>query len=1454
MAGKAKIRIPKVLKKIIPKLPIILVIILGIILLLHYSQTITIPLFNNRTLSKNSSPCGFGTILQNNKCVPDKPELLNKLIDQGFIKDENGEIVFDLSDNKHEEIVDLPTWYIDWSTLGYKCNKTISQGLCNINDNNCNSECICGDCAGWRGGNETDCTGTNIGSGRVSCKESKCECADGYCAINGICVSPFKTTKGKKCCPSCSWISPEFKGGCSGSVECDKDLECEESIVELPGIQFYPDINNPNVVLINNICTSESQDDCYLPTHQNAMRRQAYVKIKPNAVSTFDKLCPLVENTAEGENEYECAVTCGETFGLYNNDKNVVSQVDCSKRCLPKLWKWYPVFEELADKSLKYTGGYYQSDELMRYQDSDVDLRICPSETCKTELNLPEISQFQNCTDCTECKIKFSEYTNNNDFVDSKYDCTKCKECILDQYNLNGTMYDVSCSDMIGCNTCKKTDYEFKIVQGFDNKCDTCLGPDPNVENSGCKVFTRDPYVLNQGNISYHNDSVIYNHGGDPSIDYSSGYDPNSVISSCDTGNNKKTCDNTLIIDGTEKIGWGEGFKRIVADCTKNCDIFRKLLFHTRTYNKVGIQYIYPPGDCYAKDFTDGKANYTSACFGPRFLDINTSGLGYIKQVVNTDGFLTNEQIGNDINRFFITDLGHLNFTDEEILKGDFNDETKNWWEKFNLILQPANEQGYKKNYNNITNYFKTMCIESNENTPLKITECNKNNTGIVFKIEKISDSTIKKYGNRLDPYDFHFHIKNSSNQYLSVTPQSDDYKLVLTTDVNKAAAWEMKSNFDKQRYVNAFAKPGELCSQNGDDNWVEDGIILRCEGNKACGRVGNKKYDKNSYDYRCCGEGSDNFQFNEWCSNAGEDGYACGKNGSCKSGDCVGIGVGLCAIRVDAGELCGGGNGDDTWKQDGHTFMCNNNQPCARVGSKHGTMDYDYRCCSVGSQNDGLIEWCRSGGENGFACGKNESCKSGNCASGRCATAVNAGESCGGGNGDDTWEQNGINYTCNNNQPCARVGSKYGTTDFDYKCCSQGSKLHGLVEWCISGSEDGFACGTDQSCKSGDCVGGGSGTGICAIRVNAGEKCGGGNGDDTWKQNGMDYTCNNNQPCARVGSKYGTTDYEYRCCSEGSKTHGLVEWCVNSVENGFACGTDSNCKSGQCEGGGTGTGVCATPLPPGSDCSGGGGFDVWEQNGTTYMCEGNKACAQFTDNNYKCCPNGSIPSPVDSQEWCVGVIENGDRCPADSTCKSGQCVGGRALGYGICAIPLPPGSDCSGGGGFDTWKQNGTTYMCEGNKACAQFSDNNYKCCPNGTVDSVVDHEEWCVGVIENGDRCPTDSTCKSGRCVGGGTHGYGICGIEVGVGEKCPDNGDNEWDVNGTKYACRHGCASVGIGYGDDSWDYEKQCCSDKGFVWSGAQGYWCKGMSPSGMACGSDGACQNNECGGFGVGNCD
>lgn len=626
------------------------------------------------------SLCGLGTKPKGQRCVPDNEVITDILIDQKFINTVDGNIVFTPDYNPSIELPAIPDWFNHWKDKGtYSCQKVISWGECNIPGNNCESPCRCGDCAGWRGGNLTDCDNKTIGKGRVWCnlepgepytfngEPDKCECAYGYCAINGLCVSPYLmngTKNNKRCCPECAFKSPDKQGGCAGGVICDPNIQCEEAIVEVPGKQYKFDMNNQtikdHVKIVTELCPSSSTiGDCYHPQNDDARRQQPYVKVSPTDSNNLQSLIGNPVNTAHGQNEYDCALKCGDiqddtefsgtinsvtglsnrlitvqtnttfsfneiqngdyviisgvegnknangrflvdnvqpstkgSFRLVDSSSNgnyisggtfvrekrqltVGSQVECSKRCLPKLWRWYPIFDN-SEGSLNYTGGYYQSDELMRYLSSEVSLKICPPETCPTEQNIPEFSTFNNCTECEGCKYEYADFPNGNGFYDSKYTCERCNQCLITQPDGLNDTNQIVCKNMTNCDTCINA-IQSTVIQGVNyNECDTCTDKTEDDPKSGCKVYTLDPYITNtEGVAKFRPEATTYNHGADPFVDYSeskieAGYDPNTRNSNCDfyVVNGNKTCDNTL--DG--KKGWGDGWFYSIDDCTKYCD------------------------------------------------------------------------------------------------------------------------------------------------------------------------------------------------------------------------------------------------------------------------------------------------------------------------------------------------------------------------------------------------------------------------------------------------------------------------------------------------------------------------------------------------------------------------------------------------------------------------------------------------------------------------------------------------------------------------------------------------------------------------------------------------------------------------------------------------------------------------------------------------------------------
>lgn len=542
---------------------------------------------NTKCVPNFAHYCGAGTTYNNTECIVDNDAIVNNLINNKFVQYLEGDVVF-IPEYNDMDISPMPTWYETWlNEGGYEAERVISWGFCNVSDN-CNAPCRCGDCAGWRGGNSTDCDSNTIGTGRVFCnlqpgiqwtfsgEPDKCECEYGYVAINGLCVSPFKsqgTTPSTRCCPNCIFYPPrEGTGGCNGSMTCDTSNICEEQKVTLPGTKVNIDINNNKVKVINKLCSESSNDDCYDPNNIDARKRQPYILISPSGNDLYDNLVQKDTNIAHGQNEYECARECGNT---------VNNQVECSKRCLPQLWRWYPVFENMEDSgNMRYTGDYYQSDELMRYLPSDAQLLYCPSGTCETEQNIPDISIFNNCVDCDNCDFIYSGDVNNNGFSDRKYICDNCKTCNLTQQSQLGDLEVIKCNDMTNCNNCVlhttslNPDGSEGIYGLTYNDCDSCNTSNPNNSKSGCKVYTLDPYILHNGNVEFHPGAIIYNHGADPGKNYTNttienGYDPSTRWSKCDFPwfPGKLYCDNTL----NGNIGWGDGYLDEVANCIDGC-------------------------------------------------------------------------------------------------------------------------------------------------------------------------------------------------------------------------------------------------------------------------------------------------------------------------------------------------------------------------------------------------------------------------------------------------------------------------------------------------------------------------------------------------------------------------------------------------------------------------------------------------------------------------------------------------------------------------------------------------------------------------------------------------------------------------------------------------------------------------------------------------------------------
>lgn len=399
--------------------------------------------------------------------------------------------------------IKTPKWMQHWLDKGgYNANNLISgenfwgEGV----------NCDCGDCAAWRGGNTGSCSGYNkSGRGknmnrRVACDvtfdKRRCVCAYPFVPINGICVSPFKYEPNpsdnsmRPCCPPCV-----YNNTCIGIEQCKG--ECKQNLVELPGIKYN--------------CTDINDND-------------------GNIIDISNKNCSIDINTAHGMNEYECAVQC------------TGSQIDCSRRCLPKLWVW----QTLTDSSGNIVG-YRQTNKLVQYENNDYSLEYCPIDNlnCKStlETNIEGGIDIQNCTDCTDCK--WEENTILNEYT---YTCSKCNKCITnkDTGNIDSNGYRILdrlvCEDNIICKGCSEVLDPINSRQNIIG-CNYCLE-----SNNGCIINnigqpqnpgTTNLVTYNKGDSYNPKDNLIWQ-------DFFKFGDSSTAIG-CSTFNKGSTCETIAI-------------------------------------------------------------------------------------------------------------------------------------------------------------------------------------------------------------------------------------------------------------------------------------------------------------------------------------------------------------------------------------------------------------------------------------------------------------------------------------------------------------------------------------------------------------------------------------------------------------------------------------------------------------------------------------------------------------------------------------------------------------------------------------------------------------------------------------------------------------------------------------------------------------------------------------------
>ena len=315
--------------------------------------------------------------------------------------------------------------------------------------------------------------------------------ASGLCPVNGICVGPYENSKlgDEICCPPCIYFSPE-DGGCAGQFACNENVVCQkEKKVEYPGNVIKCDSYNisPKCPDRDTYTTEQLKEDCWSPSHPLENKRIPYVYLSKddfnNNCEIYTLNAPLIddpkikENEYNNINEYECALTCQE---------DNLSPRDCSKRCLPKLWRWYPVITTNTEFH-----GYLQSNDTIRELSPEEapSMKYCPENKCIYDRNIGDFTTLNRCSGCEGCRNITSAL--NPSF--KAYVCDKCDQCLLDIPG-DDQPTTIACTNLNNCSSC--TEYktlDTPLVSDTEDLCNKCNIPD-DPSQGGCTFYTRIAY------------------------------------------------------------------------------------------------------------------------------------------------------------------------------------------------------------------------------------------------------------------------------------------------------------------------------------------------------------------------------------------------------------------------------------------------------------------------------------------------------------------------------------------------------------------------------------------------------------------------------------------------------------------------------------------------------------------------------------------------------------------------------------------------------------------------------------------------------------------------------------------------------------------------------------------------------------------------------------------------
>ena len=219
------------------------------------------------------------------------------------------------------------------------------------------------------------------------------------------------------------------------------------------------------------------------------------------------------------------------------------------------------------------------------------------------------------------------------------------------------------------------------------------------------------------------------------------------------------------------------------------------------------------------------------------------------------------------------------------------------------------------------------------------------------------------------------------------------------------------------------------------------------------------------------------------------------------------------------------------------------------------------------------------------------------------------------------------------------------------------------------SSLENGSVCYYDSQCISEWCKINDNSKGICTQKAKIMEPC---------NSDGSDNSCDQNSwPTPLYCAQFAENDY--KCTNSAYTPTGAISEYAKNLSNGNGCKYDGQCITGWFY-----NNRCKALKNIGESCN--------EEGGLDFICSGiTTKCAQYENNNYKCCDDAYIPFGSLS-EWCYN-LKKGDGCYYDGQCKGNLSCPSECVWvwpyttcdwcYGSWGIPYP--CNCRTGGGW--WK-----------------------------------------------------------------------------------------------------------------------------------------------------------------------